>query len=187
MYKRQLLSRGVPQIEVSFDIDANGILNVSAKDKATGREQSIVIRASSGLDDAEIERMVKDAEAHAEDDRKARELVEARNAADNLLHSTRKTLAEVGDDVDGDEKTRIEDAMKALEEALGGDDKADIEARTQALAEASHSLAEKLYAKTAGAADGAAQPGSDAGQGTSGRGDDDVVDAEFGEVKDDQK
>ena len=179
--------RGVPQIEVSFDIDANGILNVSAKDKATGREQSIVIRASSGLDDAEIERMVKDAEAHAEDDRKARELVEARNAADNLLHSTRKTLAEVGDDVDGDEKTRIEDAMKALEEALGGDDKADIEARTQALAEASHSLAEKLYAKTAGAADGAAQPGSDAGQGTSGRGDDDVVDAEFEEVKDDQK
>ena len=179
--------RGVPQIEVSFDIDANGILNVSAKDKATGREKSIVIRASSGLDDAEIERMVKDAEAHAEDDRKARELVEARNAADNLLHSTRKTLAEVGDDVDGDEKTRIEDAMKALEEALGGDDKADIEARTQALAEASHSLAEKLYAKTAGAADGAAQPGSDAGQGTSGRGDDDVVDAEFEEVKDDQK
>lgn len=120
--------RGVPQIEVSFDIDANGILNVSAKDKATGKEQSIVIKASSGLSDEEVEKMVKDAEAHADEDRKQKELIEARNAADNMIHATEKSLTDLGDQVDAGEKETIEKAIEELKEAVKGDDKDAIEA-----------------------------------------------------------
>ncbi|KAB7627907.1 molecular chaperone DnaK [Alkalilimnicola sp. S0819] len=174
--------RGVPQIEVTFDIDANGILHVSAKDKGTGKEQSIVIKASSGLSDEEIERMVKDAEAHADEDRMARELVEARNQADTMIHATRKSLKEVGDKVDDAEKEGIEAAIGELEEAMKGDDKDAITAKTEALAERSGKLAEKLYAEQGGdAAGGAEQPE----QGAAGQ--DDVVDAEFEEVDDSKK
>jgi len=176
--------RGVPQIEVTFDIDANGILHVSAKDKATNREQSIVIKASSGLNDEEIERMVKDAEAHAAEDRKMRELVDARNQADSMIHATRKSLEELKDKVEEGEKKAIEEAMEALQEAIKGDDKENIEAKTKALAEASGKLAERVYAQQstqqeAGAA-GAQESGGAAGG-------EDVVDAEFEEVKDDKK
>ncbi|HID45304.1 MAG TPA: molecular chaperone DnaK, partial [Chromatiaceae bacterium] len=176
--------RGVPQIEVTFDIDANGILNVSAKDKATGKEQSIKITASSGLSDEEIEKMVKDAEAHAEEDKKFHEMVETRNQADAMLHATRKSLEEMGDKIDGAERANIESLMKELEEAMKGDSKTAIEAKTKALTEASGKLAEKMYqdAGDAGAAGAAgAQPGAEAGQASA---DDDVVDAEFEEVDD---
>ncbi|MCG6868337.1 MAG: molecular chaperone DnaK [Gammaproteobacteria bacterium] len=182
--------RGVPQIEVSFDIDANGILNVSAKDKATSKEQSIVIKASSGLSDDEIDRMVSDAESHAEEDRKFHELVTVRNQADNMIHATEKSLKEMGDDVEADERKRIEDAISALREAIKGDKKADIEAKTQTLTEASGKLAERMYAKQAGDAQGAAgAPGAGAGAsqqgaGAESAGNDDVVDAEFEEVDD---
>ncbi|HCO42933.1 MAG TPA: molecular chaperone DnaK, partial [Gammaproteobacteria bacterium] len=172
--------RGMPQVEVTFDIDANGILHVSAKDKATGKEQKIVIKASSGLSDDEVQRMVRDAEAHAEEDHKAAQLAHARNQADNLVHQVRKTLADLGDKVDGDEKTRIEDAIGAVEEAVKGDDQAAIESATEALTAASHSLAEKAYA---GAAE---QPAPDTGDAGSASGGDDVVDAEFKEVRDDK-
>ncbi len=181
--------RGVPQIEVSFDIDANGILNVSAKDKASGKEQKIKITASSGLSDDEIQNMVKDAEAHADEDRKFHELVEARNQADSLLHATRKSLEEMGDKVEAGEKTAIEAAIKDLEEAVKGDDKGSIEAKTKALAEASGKMAERAYASgdQGGAAAGAAgAAGAGAGQGQGQAADDDVVDAEFEEVKDDK-
>lgn len=164
-------ARGIPQIEVSFDIDANGILNVSAKDKATGKEQSIVIKASSGLSDDEIDKMVKDAEAHAEEDRKFQELVGARNQADGMIHATEKSLGDMGDKVDAAEKERIEAAIKDLRAALETDDKADIEAKTQAVAEASSKLAEQMYAD----AESSAQ--------TEGANNEDVVDAEFEEVK----
>jgi len=184
--------RGVPQIEVTFDIDANGILHVSAKDKATGKEQSIVIKASSGLSEEEIEQMVKDAEAHAEEDRKFHELVDARNQAENLIHSTKKSMEELGDKLEAGEKEAIEAAIKDLEEVLKGDDKAAIEAKTKVLVEASGKMAERVYAQqqgegaqAAGGA-GAAGAGAEAGQGgTAGK--DDVVDAEFEEVKDDKK
>ncbi|MCF6210449.1 MAG: molecular chaperone DnaK [Gammaproteobacteria bacterium] len=184
-------SRGVPQIEVTFDIDANGILHVSAKDKATGKEQSIVIKASSGLSDEEVEQMVKDAEAHAEDDRKFHALVDARNQAENLIHATKKSTDELGDKMEAGEKETIEAAIKELEEALKGDDKDAIEAKTKVLVEASGKMAERVYAQqgegaqAAGA--GAASAGAaDAGaQSTAGK--DDVVDAEFEEVKDDKK
>ena len=176
--------RGVPQIEVTFDIDANGILNVSAKDKATGKEQSIVIRASSGLSDTEIERMVKDAEAHADEDRKFRELVDVRNQADGLIHATNKSLGELGDQVDEQEKGEIEAAVKALETAIAGDDKADIEAKMQTLTELSGKLAERAYRKSQEGGDGpAAGGGGDGGAGPGAA--DDVVDAEFEEVRDD--
>ena len=179
--------RGVPQIEVTFDIDANGILNVSAKDKATGKEQSIVIRASSGLSDDEIQRMVKDAEAHADEDRRFRELVDTRNQADGLIHGTRKSLGELGDDVEEQEKGEIEAAIKTLETAVAGDDKAEIEAKMQALTELSGKLAERAYRKTQGGQDDGA-PGSDGGDsGTGPAGTDDVVDAEFEEVRDDRQ
>ncbi|MGR9100869.1 MAG: molecular chaperone DnaK [Gammaproteobacteria bacterium] len=179
--------RGVPQIEVSFDIDANGILNVSAKDKATGKKQSIVIKASSGLSDDEVDRMIKDAEAHAEEDRKLKELVAARNHADGMIHATEKSLEELGDQVEESEKTAIHKAIDELKEAVKGDDKDAIEAKTNALTELSGKLAERVYAKHA--ADGA---GSDAGAHASSAGSDsgpkdDVVDAEFEEVKDDEK
>ncbi len=179
--------RGVPQIEVTFDIDANGILHVSAKDKATGKEQSIKITASSGLTEEEIERMRKDAEMHAEEDRKFRELVEARNQADALIHATRKSLDELGEKVDGAERANIESLIKELEEAVKGDNKDVIETKTRALAEASGKLAEKAYQ---GGADAGAQAGGAGAAGAAGgqsAGDDDVVDAEFEEVDDDKK
>ena len=139
--------RGVPQIEVSFDIDANGILNVSAKDKATGKEQSIVIKASSGLSDDEVEQMIKDAEAHADEDKKARELVDIKNTAENMIHATEKSIADLGDKVDADEKAAAEAAITELKAALEGGDKDAIEAKTQALTEAAGKIAEKAYAE----------------------------------------
>ncbi len=176
--------RGVPQIEVSFDIDANGILNVSAKDKATGKEQSIVIKASSGLSDDEVDRMVKDAEAHADEDRKFQEMVGARNQADTMIHATRKSMEEMGDDkLEAGEKESIESAIKDLEEAMKGEDKEAIEAKTKALAEASGKMAERLYAQK-GAEGGAAEEAASGEQASGGKADDDVVDAEFEEVKD---
>nr|MCS5564296.1 molecular chaperone DnaK [Oleiphilaceae bacterium] len=174
--------RGVPQIEVTFDIDANGILNVSAKDKATGKEQSIVIKASSGLNDDEIEKMVQDAEANAEEDRKFEELVQARNQGDAMVHAVRKTLSEAGDKVSDSEKESIEASIKELEEALEGSDKDDIEAKTQKLTEVSSELAQKMYADQAEQAQQAG--GQEEAQGQQS---DDAVDAEFEEVKDDDK
>lgn len=173
--------RGMPQIEVAFDIDANGILNVSAKDKATGKEQSIVIKASSGLSDEEIEKMVKDAEANAEADKKFEEMIGARNTADGMIHATKKSMADAGDKLTNEEKAPVEAAIAELEEALKSDDKDQITAKTTALTEASAKIAEKLYA----AADaGATDAGADA---ASSKPEDDVVDAEFEEVKDDEK
>jgi molecular chaperone DnaK len=173
--------RGMPQIEVAFDIDANGILNVSAKDKATGKEQSIVIKASSGLSDEEIETMVKDAEANAEADKKFEEMIGARNTADGMIHATKKSMADAGDKLTDEEKAPVEAAIVELEEALKSDDKDQITAKTTALTEASAKIAEKLYA----AADaGATDAGADA---ASSKPEDDVVDAEFEEVKDDEK
>ena len=173
--------RGMPQIEVSFDLDANGILNVSAKDKASGKEQSIIIKASSGLSDEEIEKMVQDAEANAEEDQKFEEMITVRNQADGLIHATRKTLEEA-DDATEEETTAIEAAITELEEALKGDDKAEIEAKTQALTEASSGVAQRMYAKQAEQAQaGEAGPeAADAGA------DPDAVDAEFEEVKDEK-
>jgi molecular chaperone DnaK len=175
--------RGVPQIEVTFDLDANGILNVSAKDKATGKEQSIVIKASSGLSDEEIEQMVRDAEANAEADKQFEELTQARNQGDAMVHSAKKTLKEAGDKATEEEKTSIEAAISALEEALKGSDKADIESKTEALTEAISGLAQKMYAEAA--QEGQAQP--EAEQADDNNAKDDVVDAEFEEVKDDKK
>jgi len=185
--------RGVPQIEVMFDIDANGILNVSAKDKATGKAQSIVIKASSGLSDDEVDRMVKDAEAHAEEDRKLHELVDARNQADALVHATSKSLEELGDKVEPAEKSSIEAAAEALKEAVKGDDKAVIEEKTKALTELSGKLAERVYAQQAEAAQpgaastGAESTGAGETEAEAGGSDENVVDAEFEEVKDDKK
>ncbi len=177
--------RGVPQIEVSFDIDANGILNVSAKDKATNKEQSIVIKASSGLSDEEIDKMVQDAEANAEADRKFEELVSARNQLEGMVHATRKTLEEAGDKATDDEKSSIEAAIGEAEEALKGDDKEAIDAASTKLMEASSGLAQKMYAEQAQAADaaGGAADGADAQADNAA---DDAVDAEFEEVKDDK-
>jgi len=171
--------RGMPQIEVTFDIDANGILHVSAKDKATGKENKIKIQASSGLSDEEIRRMEQDAVAHAEDDRKTVELVHTRNQCDSMIHSVKKSLGEYGDKISADEKAAIEVALTAAEEALKGNDKDTIEAKTKALADASHKLAEKMYAEQ--------QPGQAAGGGEKKADDDNVVDAEFEEVKNDKK
>ena len=181
--------RGVPQIEVVFDIDANGILNVSAKDKGTGKEQNIVIKASSGLADDEVERMVKDAEAHADEDRKFHELADARNQADNMIHATEKSIKDLGEDkVSDEEKQAIDKAIEELKETLKADDKGAIEAKTAALAELSGKLAEKLYADKGGAEAAAAAAAASAGSAeTADAGGDDVVDAEFEEVKDDKK
>ncbi|MCU0933966.1 MAG: molecular chaperone DnaK [Thiobacillaceae bacterium] len=173
--------RGLPQIEVTFDIDANGILHVSAKDKGTGKEAKITIKANSGLSEDEIKKMVSDAEANAAEDHKAFELATARNQADSMVHSVKKALKDYGDKVSEDEKTRIEAAITEAEAAIKAGDKAEIEAKTQVLAEASHKLAEQMYAKeqaAAGAAGGASGPAG------GGKKDDDVVDAEFEEVKD---
>jgi molecular chaperone DnaK len=175
-------ARGMPQIEVTFDIDANGILHVSAKDKATGKENKITIKANSGLSEDEIKRMVKDAEAHAEDDRRARELVDARNQADSTVHMVRKALAEHGDKVGADEKARIEAALNATEEAMKGGEKDDIEAKTRELAQLAQKLGEKMYSQA-----GAGAHGPDGGSSESAgqkRDEGDVVDAEFEEVKD---
>ncbi len=177
--------RGMPQIEVTFDIDANGILHVSARDKGTGKENKITIKANSGLSDEEIQRMVHDAEAHAEEDKKAHEMVESRNQCDAMIHSVKKALTDHGDKMDADEKAKIEAAIKEAEEAIKGSDKEAIEAKTQALATASQKLGEKIYAESqqqAGAAGAGAGP---AGAGGEAKKDDaDVVDAEFTEVKD---
>jgi molecular chaperone DnaK len=181
--------RGLPQIEVTFDIDANGILHVSAKDKGTGKENKITIKANSGLSEAEIQKMVKDAELNAAEDQKKLELVQARNQADGMIHSVKKSLAEHGDKLDAGEKEKIEAAIKEAEEALKSDDKAVIDAKTEALMSASQKLGEKMYADQAAAAaaagaasgaDASAQPQAGA---SSKPADDNVVDAEFKEVK----
>tara|TARA_B100000614_G_scaffold156311_1_gene138346 strand:- start:2052 stop:3980 length:1929 start_codon:yes stop_codon:yes gene_type:complete len=176
-------ARGVPQIEVTFDIDADGILHVSAKDKDTGKEQKITIQASSGLNEDEIEKMVADAEANKEADKKFEELIQARNQADGMIHATRKQMDEVGDALSADDKAPIEEALSALETAAKGEDKAEIEAKTQELIQASSKLMEAAQAQQAAA--GGAE-GADAGA-SQGKPDDDVVDAEFEEVKDDDK
>ncbi|NCF09294.1 MAG: molecular chaperone DnaK [Gammaproteobacteria bacterium] len=177
--------RGVPQVEVTFDIDANGILNVSAKDKATGKEQSIIIKASSGLSDEEIDKMVKDAEAHADEDKRMRELVDARNQAENMIHATEKSVKELGDKLEDGEQQEIDDAIAALRKAIEGDDKAEIEAKTEALAERSGKLAERVYKQQA---ESESAGGTDQGAAdeTTSQAQDDVVDAEFEEVKDDK-
>jgi molecular chaperone DnaK len=172
--------RGMPQIEVAFDIDANGILNVSAKDKATGKEQSIVIKASSGLSDEEVEAMVKDAEAHAEEDRKLKELVDVRNQAENMIHATEKSVTDLGEQVTEDEKKEVESRIADLREVLKGDDKDAIEAKLQALTESSGKIAEKAYAQAS-----SENAGADADGASEAPAGDDVVDAEFEEVKDD--
>ena len=174
-------SRGMPQIEVTFDIDANGILHVSAQDKGTGKEAKITIKANSGLSEAEIQKMVQDAEANAAEDHKAFELATARNQADSMVHSVKKALKDFGDKVGEDEKAKIEAAITECEAAIKSGDKADIEAKTQVLAEASHKLSEQMYAKDQAASGG--NPGGDAGGDAGGKKDDDVVDAEFEEVK----
>ena len=179
--------RGMPQIEVGFDIDANGILHVSARDKGTGKENKIVIKAGSGLTEEEIQRMVKDAEAHAEEDRKARELVETRNHADGLIHTVNKTLKDAGDKVSADDKDKIEAAIKALEESLKGEDKEDIQKKTEELMQASHKLAEQMYAQAGQAAGGEGAAAQSEGASKAEAGKENVVDAEFEEVKDNKK
>ncbi|MCK9388411.1 MAG: molecular chaperone DnaK [Sulfuritalea sp.] len=180
--------RGMPQIEVTFDIDANGILHVSAKDKGTGKENKITIKANSGLSETEIQAMVKDAEAHAEEDHKARELVDTRNQCDAMVHSIKKSLSEHGDKIDADEKAKIEAAIKEAEDVLKDGDKAAIEAKTEALAKAAQKLGEKIYGDAQGAAGAAGAAGAGCAGGDCGgeakKDDSDVVDAEFTEVKD---
>ncbi|MHB2040055.1 MAG: molecular chaperone DnaK [Acidiferrobacteraceae bacterium] len=176
--------RGIPQIEVSFDIDANGIMHVSARDKATGKENRIVIKSTSGLGEAEIERMIKDAEAHAEEDRRLRELIDARNQGDSMAHSVRKSMKDLGDKLAADEKARIEQALSDLETAMKADNKDEIVAKTQALAEASHRMAEQMYGGKGGQAGASAGPEA-AEQAAPGP--ENVVDAEFEEVKEKRK
>jgi molecular chaperone DnaK len=171
--------RGVPQIEVTFDIDANGILHVSAKDLGTGKEQSIQITASSGLSDEEIQRMVKEAEAHASEDHKKRELIEARNQADGLVYTTEKSLKEHGEKVDAETKKQIEEALEALKTTMKADDAEAIRKQSEALAQASHKLAEVMYAQSKDQAGGEAADETAAA--------DDVVDAEFEDVDDNKK
>jgi molecular chaperone DnaK len=182
--------RGLPQIEVTFDIDANGIMHVGAKDKSTGKEQKIVIKASSGLSEEEIKRMVSDAEAHAEEDKKFRELVESRNRADQLVHAVEKSLKDLGDKVDAGERAKVESALSDLRSVLKGDDKAAIDKKAEALMQASGNIAQQAAAAQAGAgaapgAEGAA--GGNAGAGAGDKANDDAVDAEFEEVKDKKK
>jgi molecular chaperone DnaK len=180
--------RGMPQIEVTFDIDANGILHVSAKDKATGKENKIKIQASSGLSEEEVKRMVQDAELHAEEDKKAHELAEARNHCDGMIHTVKKSMTEYGKELSDDEKTAIETAIKDAEEAIRGSDVDAIKAKNEALGTAAQKLGEKVYAKQqaeAAAAEGAgagATGGAPAGEAK--KDDGDVVDAEYSEVKD---
>ena len=176
--------RGMPQIEVAFDIDANGILNVSAKDKATGKEQKITIQASGGLSEEEIEKMVTDAETNADNDKKFEELVNARNTADTLIHGCKKTLEESADKVSEDEKSSIEAAISDLEEALKGDDKDSIEEKTKALTDASSEMAQRLYAEQQQESQGADQAGESDNQGSN---EENVVDADFEEVKEESR
>ena len=179
--------RGLPQIEVTFDIDANGILHVGAKDKATGKENKITIKANSGISEEEIQKMVKDAELNAAEDKKKLDLVQARNQADAMVHSVKKSLGEYGDKLDAADKESIEAALKQAEEALKGDDKSAIEAATEKLTTASQKLGEKMYADSQAAAAAAASAGAAAGEepakADSAAADDNVVDAEFKEVK----
>ncbi len=183
-----LAPRGVPQVEVTFDIDANGILNVSAKDKATGKEQKITIKASSGLSEEEVDNMIKDAESHAEEDLKFNELVTSRNQGDQMIHAVNKSMGELGDKVTDDERKEAEDAIEELKKVLSGDNKDEIEAKTKVLAEKSGKFAERLYqdqGKPGEATPGEATPGEE--QTSSEAKNDDVVDAEFEEVKEDKK
>ena len=182
--------RGMPQIEVTFDIDANGIMHVGAKDKATGKEQKIAIKASSGLSEEEIKRMVSDAEAHAEEDKKFRELVDSRNRADQLVHAVEKSLKDLGDKVDGGERAKVESALSDIRGVLKGDDKAAIDKKAEALMAASANIAQQAQAAQAGAGagpEGAAGASAGGGGSSSGKGNDDAVDAEFEEVKDKKK
>jgi len=179
--------RGMPQIEVQFDIDANGILHVSAKDKATGKENKITIKANSGLKEDEIQRMVQDAEAHAADDKKQLELVTARNHCDALVHSVRKSLKDYGDKLETDEKTKIEAAIKDAEEALKSDDKDVIEQKTEALSQSAQKLGEKMYAEAQAQHAGEAGGAKEEAKAESKQNDDNVVDAEYTEVKDGKK
>jgi len=183
--------RGVPQVEVTFDIDANGIVNVSAKDKATGKEQQVRIQASGGLSDADIEKMVKDAEKHATEDKKRRETVEAKNHAEALLHSTEKQLKDFGDKISAEDKKTVEDAVAELKSAVASDDAAQIKAKTEALTQAAMKMGEAMYkAQAAGAGDPNAAPGADAGAGPGAdaaggaKPDEKVVDADYEEVDD---
>jgi molecular chaperone DnaK len=176
-------ARGTPQIEVTFDIDANGILHVSAKDKATGKENKITIKANSGLTDDEIQRMVRDAEANAEEDRRRVAIVQARNAGEAMVHSVRKSLEEHGEKLEADEKTRIEEAIREAEAALKTEDQAAIESKTEALMKASQKLGEKVYADAQAAAAGAAASGAPGAGASAAAKADDVVDADFKEVK----
>ena len=184
-----LAPRGMPQIEVTFDIDANGILHVSAKDKATGKENKIKIQASSGLSEEEVQRMVQDAELHAEEDKKMHELISARNHADSVIHSANKTLHELGDKVQAEEKSKIEAAVDDLKKAITSDDKAAIDSKTETLTDLAGKLAERLYAAEAasGAEAAGAEQAASSGSSESGKSGEDVVDAEFEEVKDDKK
>jgi len=186
--------RGMPQVEVTFDIDANGIVNVSAKDKATGKEQQIRIQASGGLSEADIDKMVKDAEAHAADDKKLRELVEAKNQADGLVHTTERSLTEVGDKVPQSEKDAVQAAIQALKDVVGGDDVEQIKSKTEALAQVAMKLGEAMYKaqQEAGAGGPQGGPGGPTGGGHAGGpgggpGSDKVVDADFEEVDDQKK
>jgi len=176
--------RGIPQIEVTFDIDANGIVNVSAKDQATGKEQSIQITASSGLSKEEIDKLVKDAELHADDDKKKRELVDARNHADGLIYSSEKSIKEMGDKIEEETKTNVESAIASLKSVMEGEDTEEIKRLSEELTQASHKLAEAMYQQASQTQE---QPG-EAGEGSTdqdaGASDDDVVDADFEEVKD---
>jgi molecular chaperone DnaK len=175
----------MPQVEVTFDIDANGILHVSAKDKATGKEQKIVIKASSGLTEDEIAQMVRDAEAHADEDKRFRELIDSRNKADALVHSTEKSIKDLGDKVEPAERASIEAAMNDLRAALKGDDKEAIDRKAEALAQAAAPAVQRAYQAEAGAGGAGAQGAPGGGSaGTSAGGKDDVLDAEFEEVKD---
>jgi len=173
--------RGVPQIEVTFDIDANGILNVSAKDKATGKAQSIVIKASSGLSDAEVQAMIDDAKAHVEDDKKFKELIDLRNKADGLIHNAEKSLKDLEGELAAEEKTNIETSIAELREALKGSDQAQIEAKLNTLTEVASKMAERVYAKQAQQGQAAAP------EDTAAKPEESVLDAEFEEVKDDKK
>jgi hypothetical protein len=176
----------MPQIEVSFDIDANGVLNVSAKDKKTGKEQAITIKGSSGLSEEEVQRMVRDAEAHAEEDKVFQEKVSARNNAESMLHSIEKAVAELGDDVTAAEKSAIDDASKALKDAMDNGSVEDINNKSEALMNAAGSVMQKAYNKANGDSAGAAAGASAGGNSDSAPKDDNVVDADFQEVKDDK-
>jgi molecular chaperone DnaK len=180
--------RGVPQIEVTFDIDANGIVNVSAKDQATGKEQSIQITASSGLSKEEIDKLVKDAELHSDEDKKKKELVEARNTADTLIYSTEKSIKDLGDKVDTATKSKIDDVIVRLKKAIEGDDKEEIKRLSDELTQSSHKLAEAMYQQASQKGEQQAEPGAEgAAQPGPSTPDEDVVDADFEEVKDENK